>query len=124
MWLCACLANAFSNPDWMRMQGKEIEGPGEGFLCAKAGWPSTLRSLFGDHERYETTYFAPFKVMPLQGVAQSFGPLSASMQSYCCQIKEHCHALALPWQMRALLYCYRPTCMLTQYSQAANWRCP
>ena len=44
------------------MQGKEIEGPGEGFFCIKAPWPSTLRTVYGDHARFETTYFEPFKV--------------------------------------------------------------
>jgi acyl-coenzyme A synthetase/AMP-(fatty) acid ligase len=23
-------------------------------------WPSTLRTVYGDHERYETNYFKPF----------------------------------------------------------------
>lgn len=44
------------------MQGQEIEGPGEGFLCMKSAWPSTIRTIFGDQDRFETTYFAPFKV--------------------------------------------------------------
>lgn len=44
------------------MQGQEIEGAGEGFLCMKAAWPSTIRTIFGDQDRFETTYFAPFKV--------------------------------------------------------------
>ena len=46
----------------MQVQGQEIEGAGEGFLCMKAAWPSTIRTIFGDQERFETTYFAPFKV--------------------------------------------------------------
>ena len=25
-------------------------------------WPSVLRTIYGDQNRYETTYFAPFKV--------------------------------------------------------------
>lgn len=24
-------------------------------------WPSTIRTVYGDQDRYETTYFAPFK---------------------------------------------------------------
>lgn len=44
------------------VQGQEIEGAGEGFLCMKAAWPSTIRTIFGDQDRFETTYFAPFKV--------------------------------------------------------------
>ncbi|KAK9811714.1 hypothetical protein WJX72_008881 [[Myrmecia] bisecta] len=42
-------------------KGQEIEGPGEGYLCVKSSWPSTIRTIYGDHDRYETTYFAPFK---------------------------------------------------------------
>lgn len=45
-------------------QGQEVEGAGEGFLCMKAAWPSTIRTIFGDQDRFETTYFAPFKVCP------------------------------------------------------------
>jgi acetyl-CoA synthetase len=30
-------------------------------LCIKAPWPGMMRTLQGDHARYETTYFAPFK---------------------------------------------------------------
>jgi acetyl-CoA synthetase len=30
-------------------------------LCIKAPWPGIMRTLQGDHARYETTYFAPFK---------------------------------------------------------------
>ncbi|BFI33724.1 hypothetical protein AXG93_1793s1250 [Marchantia polymorpha subsp. ruderalis] len=41
--------------------GKELHGECSGYLCVKASWPSTFRTLFGDHPRYETTYFAPFK---------------------------------------------------------------
>ncbi len=28
----------------------------------KAAWPSTIRTIYGDQDRFETTYFAPFKV--------------------------------------------------------------
>lgn len=47
---------------FVQVQGQEIEGAGEGFLCMKAAWPSTIRTIFGDQDRFETTYFAPFKV--------------------------------------------------------------
>lgn len=33
----------------------------EGLLCIKYPWPGMLRTTYGDHERYRTTYFAPFK---------------------------------------------------------------
>ena len=41
-------------------KGLEIEGPGEGVLVIKRSWPSALRSLAGDPERFEATYFAPY----------------------------------------------------------------
>lgn len=41
-------------------EGEEIEGAGEGFLVIKAAWPSTLRTVYGDHKRMEETYFSRF----------------------------------------------------------------
>jgi len=40
---------------------KEQSGECSGYLCIKAAWPGMMRTLQGDHDRYETTYFAPFK---------------------------------------------------------------
>ncbi|KAK7396023.1 hypothetical protein VNO78_16712 [Psophocarpus tetragonolobus] len=41
-------------------KGIEIEGECNGYLCIKKSWPGAFRTLYGDHERYETTYFKPF----------------------------------------------------------------
>ncbi|GLU06594.1 hypothetical protein SLE2022_236150 [Rubroshorea leprosula] len=41
-------------------KGVEIEGECSGYLCLKSSWPGAFRTLYGDHERYETTYFKPF----------------------------------------------------------------
>ncbi|KAL8134170.1 hypothetical protein AgCh_009288 [Apium graveolens] len=41
-------------------KGKEIEGECSGYLCIKGSWPGAFRTLYGDHDRYETTYFKPF----------------------------------------------------------------
>ncbi|KAL6003606.1 Acetyl-coenzyme A synthetase, cytoplasmic [Asimina triloba] len=41
-------------------KGNEIEGECNGYLCIKGSWPGAFRTLYGDHERYETTYFKPF----------------------------------------------------------------
>ncbi|KAJ4835913.1 hypothetical protein Tsubulata_041693 [Turnera subulata] len=41
-------------------KGVEIEGECSGYLCVKDSWPGAFRTLYGDHERYETTYFKPF----------------------------------------------------------------
>lgn len=40
--------------------GKEIHGPGEGYLVFKKPWPGMMRTLFGNHERFQTTYFNKF----------------------------------------------------------------
>ena len=44
------------------MQANEQQGACQGLLAMKHSWPSTLRTIYGDHERYEVTYFAGFKV--------------------------------------------------------------
>jgi len=41
-------------------KGHELEGASEGYLCIKSSWPSAIRTVYGDQERFETTYFAPF----------------------------------------------------------------
>ncbi|KAE9599610.1 putative acetate--CoA ligase [Lupinus albus] len=41
-------------------KGVELEGECSGYLCVKSSWPGAFRTLYGDHERYETTYFKPF----------------------------------------------------------------
>jgi acetyl-CoA synthetase len=40
--------------------GKEIRGPGEGYLVFRRPWPGIMRTLFANHERFETTYFKKF----------------------------------------------------------------
>jgi len=42
--------------------GVEIEGNGiEGVLCIKDSWPGQMRTVWGDHERFEKTYFGDYK---------------------------------------------------------------
>jgi len=41
-------------------KGVEIEGECSGYLCIKSSWPGAFRTVYADHERYETTYFKPF----------------------------------------------------------------
>jgi acetyl-CoA synthetase len=42
--------------------GDEIDGnPAEGVLCIKDSWPAQMRTIWGDHERFEKTYFADYK---------------------------------------------------------------
>ncbi|MBQ2261904.1 MAG: acetate--CoA ligase [Loktanella sp.] len=33
----------------------------EGVLCIKDSWPGQMRTVYGDHERFEKTYFADYK---------------------------------------------------------------
>lgn len=42
-------------------QGRELEGLCSGYLCFKGAWPGMMRTVFGDHERFEKTYFSMFK---------------------------------------------------------------
>mmetsp|Transcript_10039 Transcript_10039/g.32929 ORF Transcript_10039/g.32929 Transcript_10039/m.32929 type:complete len:701 (-) Transcript_10039:274-2376(-) len=44
-------------PAVINEQGEEKEGACEGLLAIKAAWPSTIRDVFGDYERYQQTYF-------------------------------------------------------------------
>ena len=42
--------------------GAEVhETPCEGVLCIKDSWPGQMRTVWGDHERFEKTYFGDYK---------------------------------------------------------------
>ena len=42
--------------------GEEItENPAEGVLVIKDSWPGQMRTVWGDHERFEKTYFSDYK---------------------------------------------------------------
>ena len=47
-------------PVLLDAEGKEVEGPGSGYLCVKAPWPSMMRSVYGDEERFFQTYFSQY----------------------------------------------------------------
>ena len=47
-------------PALLDKDGRELVGPGEGLLMIKRSWPSQLRSVYGDHNRFYETYFKPF----------------------------------------------------------------
>lgn len=47
-------------PTLLDENGKPIEGPGEGYLVFARPWPGIMRTLFGDHDRYEKVYFSKF----------------------------------------------------------------
>ncbi len=42
-------------------QGKELDGACSGILAIKRPWPGQMRTIYGDHERFEQTYFEMFK---------------------------------------------------------------
>ena len=42
--------------------GEEIHAsPTEGVLCIKDSWPGQMRTVWGDHDRFEKTYFSDYK---------------------------------------------------------------
>ncbi|KAK8407384.1 hypothetical protein O3P69_002131 [Scylla paramamosain] len=41
-------------------EGREIKGEGEGYLVFRRPWPGIMRTVYGNHERFETTYFKKF----------------------------------------------------------------
>jgi acetyl-CoA synthetase len=47
--------------------GKELSGPGQGYLAIKSAWPALMRTVYGDHERFRQTYFARFPGYYLTG---------------------------------------------------------
>ncbi|WP_299812983.1 acetate--CoA ligase [uncultured Jannaschia sp.] len=48
--------------------GEEIaETVAEGVLCIKDSWPGQMRTIWGDHERFEKTYFADYKTYYFSG---------------------------------------------------------
>ncbi|XP_057328263.1 acetyl-coenzyme A synthetase [Microplitis mediator] len=47
-------------PELLDEDGKIIEGEGEGYLVFRQPWPGMMRSLYGNHERFETAYFDKF----------------------------------------------------------------
>ncbi len=36
---------------------QELEGEAEGYIAFKKPWPGIMRTVYGNHERYEKTYF-------------------------------------------------------------------
>ena len=41
-------------------KGNELTGACEGNLCLADSWPGQMRTVYGDHERFEQTYFSTF----------------------------------------------------------------
>jgi acetyl-CoA synthetase len=48
-------------PEIVDADGKVLEGACTGNLCITRSWPGQMRTVYGDHERFEQTYFATYK---------------------------------------------------------------
>ncbi|MBZ9610692.1 acetate--CoA ligase [Rheinheimera maricola] len=48
-------------------EGKELSGECEGNLVIKDSWPGQMRTVYGDHERFEQTYFSTYPGMYFTG---------------------------------------------------------
>ena len=40
--------------------GERLWGPGEGYLCIEHPWPGQARTVWGDHDRFVSTYFSTY----------------------------------------------------------------
>lgn len=47
-------------PVLLDADNNEVDGEGAGLLMLKASWPSQIRSIYGDHQRFIDTYFKPY----------------------------------------------------------------
>ncbi|MBO0664257.1 acetate--CoA ligase [Jiella sp. MQZ9-1] len=48
-------------PQIVDNEGAVLQGATEGNLCIIDSWPGQMRTVYGDHERFEQTYFATYK---------------------------------------------------------------
>ena len=56
------------NPAILDQNGKEIEtSPATGYLCIRDSWPGMMRTVYGDHQRFQDTYFSMFPGYYLTG---------------------------------------------------------
>ncbi|GEP10547.1 acetate--CoA ligase [Methylobacterium gnaphalii] len=54
-------------PVMVDAEGKQLEGKCEGNLCIADSWPGQMRTVYGDHERFEQTYFSTYKNLYFTG---------------------------------------------------------
>ncbi len=47
-------------PVLLDVNGNEVEGAGEGSLCIKDSWPGQMRGVYGDPDRFYSTYFQQY----------------------------------------------------------------
>jgi acetyl-CoA synthetase len=48
-------------PEIVDADGKVLEGETSGNLCIAKSWPGMMRTVYGDHARFEQTYFSTYK---------------------------------------------------------------
>jgi acetyl-CoA synthetase len=48
-------------PEIVDADGNTLEGECQGNLCMAKSWPGQMRTVYGDHERFEQTYFSTYK---------------------------------------------------------------
>ena len=48
-------------PEIVDADGKVLEGACTGNLCIARSWPGQMRTVYGDHDRFEQTYFSTYK---------------------------------------------------------------
>ncbi|NDW06231.1 acetate--CoA ligase [Jiella pacifica] len=48
-------------PQLVDNEGGVLEGATEGNLCITDSWPGQMRTVYGDHERFEQTYFSTYQ---------------------------------------------------------------
>ncbi len=48
-------------PEIVDADGKVLDGETSGNLCIAKSWPGQMRTVYGDHERFEQTYFSTYK---------------------------------------------------------------
>ena len=54
-------------PVLVNEKGHVLEGATEGNLCIKSSWPGQARTIWGDHRRFEETYFSTYPGMYFTG---------------------------------------------------------
>ena len=47
-------------PEIVNQEGEVQTGAASGLLCLAGSWPGQMRGLFGDHKRFEETYFSQY----------------------------------------------------------------
>jgi acetyl-CoA synthetase len=48
-------------PEVVDADGNVLEGEASGNLCIAQSWPGQIRTVYGDHARFEETYFSTYK---------------------------------------------------------------